>query len=213
MSGDAQRVGISPTAIRRPGVLLGDGAVIGDYVVLGEGPDTVDADERETRIGRNALVRSHSVIYYGVEIGQDFRTGHQVLIREHTRIGDSVSIGSHSVIEHRVSIGDRVRIHSNVFIPEFSTLEDDCWIGPNAVFTNAPYPASRGAKDDLRGPTVRSGARIGANATLLPGVTIGADALVGAGAVVVRDVPAGAVVVGSPARVIKRVDEIAAYRE
>jgi acetyltransferase-like isoleucine patch superfamily enzyme len=134
-----------------------------------------------------------------------------VLIRERNRIGDDVSIGSHSVVEHHVVIGDRVRIHSNVFIPEHSLLEDDSWIGPNAVFTNALYPRSREVKANLLGPQILTGAKIGANATLLPGIVIGRYALVGAGAVVVRSVPDGKVVVGNPARVVKDVSEISAY--
>ncbi len=91
-------------------------------------------------------------------------------------------------------------------------LEDDCWIGPNVVITNARYPRSPHVKEQLCGATVRRGAKIGANATLLPGVTIGANALVGAGAVVTHDVPEGAVVAGNPAHVIKRIEEIEEYR-
>jgi acetyltransferase-like isoleucine patch superfamily enzyme len=87
-------------------------------------------------------------------------------------------------------------------------LEEGCWIGPNVVFTNAKYPLSPGVKDSLAGPIIRKGAKIGANTTLLPGVVIGENALVGAGSVVVRDVPAGAVVVGNPARVIRQVSEL-----
>ena len=91
-------------------------------------------------------------------------------------------------------------------------LEDNCWLGPHVVVTNARYPRSRNVKEQLRGATIRRGAKIGANATLLPGIVIGAHALVGAGAVVTRDVPEGAVVVGNQARVVKRVADIEEYR-
>ena len=101
-----------------------------------------------------------------------------------------------------------MRIHTQAFIPEFSVLEEGCWIGPNVVLTNAKYPLSPGVKDQLAGPVIRKGAKIGANATLLPGVVIGENALVGAGSVVVRDVPPGAVVVGNPARVIRQIAEL-----
>jgi acetyltransferase-like isoleucine patch superfamily enzyme len=180
--------------------------------VLGEPPAGVAPGELATVIGPNAIIRSHTVIYADNVIGARLQTGHAALIREANRIGDDVSIGTHSTIEHRVVIGNRVRIHSNVFIPEFSILEDGAWVGPGAVFTNAPYPLSPRAKDTLKGPHLLPGAKIGANATLLPGVTIGRDALVGAGAVVAHDVPDGAVVIGNPARVIKQVAEIGAYR-
>ena len=87
-------------------------------------------------------------------------------------------------------------------------LEDDCWIGPNVVLTNAKYPRAPRVKEELQGPHVERGAKIGANATVLPGVRIGEGALVGAGSVVTRDVPPGAVVAGNPARVIKQIHEL-----
>jgi len=195
-----------------PNVTIGDGAVVGPFVVIGEPPRGAAPGELATVIGPGAIIRSHTVVYAGNVIGAGFQTGHGVLVRESNRIGDDVSIGSHSVIEHHVVIADRVRIHSNVFIPEFSTLDEGAWVGPGVVFTNALYPLSHDAKKTLRGPHLLPGAKIGANATLLPGVTIGRDALVGAGAVVVHDVPDGAVVVGNPARVVKQVREISAYQ-
>lgn len=145
-------------------------------------------------------------------IGDDFQTGHSVLIRQENEIGNNVSIGSHTIVEHHVKIGNNVRLHSNVFVPEFSILEDGCWLGPNVVVTNARYPQSRRVKETLRGAHIKRGAKIGANATLLPGVVIGENALVGAGAVVTHDVPDGAVVMGNPARVIKTIDAIEEYR-
>lgn len=164
-----------------------------------------------THIGERAIIRSHTVIYDGNIIGDDFHTGHGVLIREDNRIGNQVSIGSHTVVEHHVVIGNRVRVHSNAFIPEFSELEDDCWVGPCVVVTNARYPRPAQGKAELSGVRIERGAKVGAGAVLLPGVRIGAFALVGAGAVVTRDVPPGAVVVGNPARVINHVSQIQAY--
>lgn len=194
------------------GVALGADALVGDFVIVGQPPRGKRAGEIETRIGARAVIRSHTVIYAGNTIGDDFQTGHGALVREENQIGDNVSIGSHSIVEHHVKIGNGVRIHSNVFVPEYSVLEDDCWLGPNVVITNARYPRSKNVKETLQGATIKRGAKIGANATLLPGVVIGENALVGAGAVVVDDVPDGAVVVGNPARIVKNIDQISEYR-
>lgn len=196
------------TFIVYPGTLVPPDAVLGEFVLLG-----VPAREaaEQSRLGPGAVLRSHSVVYAGNQIGAGFQTGHGVLVRECNRIGDRVSVGSHTVIEHHVRIGNDVRIHSNVFIPEFSVLEDGAWIGPNAVLTNARYPRSPGAKAALRGPLVREGAVVGAASTLLPGVSIGRRALVGAGAVVVADVPDFMVVVGNPARIVNDVRDLPEY--
>lgn len=199
--------------IIHPGVALGPDYIIEDFVIIGVQPQSTTSQYPETHIGPGAHIRSHTVIYAGNRIGTNFRTGHSVLIRELNQMGDDVSIGSHSVIEHHVMIGNRVRIHSNVFIPEYSILEDETWVGPNAVFTNALYPRSPEVKARLKGPRVMFGAKIGANATLLPGIIVGRNALVGAGAVVVGDVPDGKVVVGNPARIVRDVSEISAYDE
>ena len=189
-------------------VTLGAGSIIEDFCIVGTPPRGARDGEWPTTIGDAAVIRSHTVIYAGNVIGRNFQTGNKVNIRESNRIGNNVSVGTLSVIEHHVEIADNVRIHTQVFIPEFSVLEEGCWIGPNVVFTNAKYPLSPGVKDSLAGPIIGKGAKIGANATLLPGVRIGAYALVGAGAVVVRDVPAGAVVVGNPARLTRHVSEL-----
>jgi len=189
-------------------VLLGAGTVIEDFSIVGTPPRGKQDGELPTTIGDDSVIRSHTVIYAGNIIGAHFQTGNKVNIRESNRIGNNVSIGTLSVIEHHVEIADNVRIHTQVFIPEYSVLEEGCWIGPNVVFTNAKYPVSPGVKDSLVGPIIRKGAIIGANVTLLPGVTVGERALIGAGSVVVRDVPAGAVVVGNPARVTRQISEL-----
>ena len=194
-----------------PNVTIGDNAELAPYTIIGEPQKGKKSGEMATIIGDNAVIRSHTVIYAGNRIGDNFQTGHGVLLREENEIGNNVSIGSHSVVEHHVKIGNSVRIHSQAFIPEFSVLEDECWIGPNVVLTNAVYPLSPDAKINLKGPIIEYGAKIGANATLLPGVIIGKGALVGAGAVVTKDVPEGAVVAGNPARVINHTSNLGAY--
>ena len=199
---------VSASARILPGVELGDGVEIGEYVVIGHPFRGMAEGEVATVIGAGAVIRSHTVIYAGCRLGRAVQSGHGALIREHTVIGDDVSIGSGTVIEHRVVIEDGVRIHSQAFVPEFSHLKRGCWLGPNVVLTNAKYPLSPGVKEQLEGPTVEEGAMIGANATVLPGLIIGRRALVGAGSVVTRDVAAGVVVAGNPARVISRLDDL-----
>ncbi len=201
-------MGTSETYKIYENVDIGEGAVIEDFVIIGEPPRGKNPGELKTTIGKNAIIRSHTVIYAGNIIGNNFQTGHHVMVREENRIGNNVSIGTNSVVEHHVQIEDNVRIHSQAFIPEESTLEEGCWIGPNVVITNARYPLSPGVKDRLEGATIRKNAKIGANATLLPGVIVGENALIGAGAVVTGDVPAGKVVAGNPARVIRDISEL-----
>lgn len=188
-------------------VKLGANPKIGEYVILGVIPDKM-REPVETVIGDNAVIRSHTVIYAGNQIGDNFQTGHHTLIRENNIIGDDVSIGSSSDVAFNVSIGNKVRIHSNVFVPEYSTLEDACWIGPNTVLTNALHPQCPEVKKCIKGPTIKTGAKIGANSTILPGVVVGRNCMVGAGSVVTRDVPDGKVVVGNPAKVVKDIREI-----
>lgn len=200
-------------SVVHPGVELPADAQVGAFAIVGEPVKGRAPGDVPTVVGARAVIRSHAVIYAGNRIGDDFQTGHGVLVREDNRIGHRVSIGTHTIVEHHVEIGNDVRIHSDAFIPEFSVLEDGCWIGPCVVFTNARYPQSAGVKEALKGPVVRKGAKIGAGAVLLPGVEIGADALVGAGAVVTRDVPAGAVVAGNPGRVVRALRDISQYRE
>jgi acetyltransferase-like isoleucine patch superfamily enzyme len=200
------------TSVVHAGVTLGERCRIEEYAILGLPPSGYGPGDLATMIGSDALIRSHTVIYAGCDIGTGLRTGHGALVREMGRLGDDVSVGSHSIVEHHVRIGDRVRIHSQAFIPEYCEVEDDAWIGPHVVLTNARYPHGTRTKESLEGVRILRGAMIGANSTILPGLVVGAGALVGAGSVVVRDVPEGMVVAGNPARVIRPVDEIEAYR-
>jgi acetyltransferase-like isoleucine patch superfamily enzyme len=117
-------------------------------------------------------------------------------------IGADCNVCDHTFIEGDVIVGDRVTLKSGVYLWDGLRVEDDVFIGPQATFTNDARPRSR-QPFQLLHTTVRRGASIGAGAVILPGLTIGERAMVGAGAVVTRDVNAGAVVVGNPARVIR----------
>jgi len=152
-----------------------------------------------TTIGNNAVLRSGTIIYCDVVIGDDFQTGHNVIIRENSRIGDRVAVGTATVIEGNTRIGNDVSIQSMVYIPTNTRIEDRVFIGPNAVLTNDRYPPT--GLSGLSGPHVKAGAAIGANATLLPGICVGTGSLVAAGAIVTRDVPDNTLAIGSPARI------------
>jgi len=200
--------GIAKTAKILKNVQLGENVVVEDFVIIGVPPKGKKEGELKTIVGSNSVIRSHTVVYAGNVIGEDFQTGNHASIREENVIGNDVSVGTKSVVEFKVKIGDGVMIHSQAFIPEYSELKQGCWVGPNVVLTNAPYPKSLRAKDFLEGVIVGKNARIGANTTVLPGVRIGDNALVGAGSVVTRDVPPGKVVAGNPAKVIKDVKDL-----
>lgn len=176
-------------------VSIGEGGVIEDGVTLGNREDSL------ITIGKNCLIRSGTVIYSDVRIGNNFKTGHNVLIREHTEIGDDVLVGTNSVVDGNCKIGNNVSIQTNAYITAYTTIEDDVFLGPCSVTTNDKYMRV-GA--DLKGPIIKRGAQIGANSTLLPGIIVGERAVVAAGTVVTKAVATGATVAGVPASEMRR---------
>jgi len=186
---------VSEKAILHGRVKIGEGTAVQENVILG------NAEDGDLSIGKDSIIRSGSVIYSDVKIGNNFRSGHNVLIRENTEIGDNVLVGTNSVIDGDCKIGNNVSIQTGVYITRYTTIGDGVFLGPLCVTTNDKY-MKYGAV--LKGPVIKRGARIGANATIMPGITIGENAVVGAGAVVTKNVKPNEIVTGIPARVIKK---------
>jgi acetyltransferase-like isoleucine patch superfamily enzyme len=149
-------------------------------------------------------------------IAPDVKLGKNVRIYDFTNlygceIGDDVKIGTFVEIQKGSKIGNRCKVSSHTFICEGVTLEDDVFIGHNVTFINDRYPRATNGAGQLQNESdwscvetlVKRGASIGSGATLLCGITVGENALIGAGSVVTKNVPAGAVVAGNPARVVK----------
>lgn len=184
--------------------IIGEAAEIDDNVIIGYRTGRA-IEYVQTVIGAHARIRSGTVIYQNVRIGAHLETGHNVAIREEVEIGDHLSIWNNSIIDYGVKIGNNVRIHVNCYVSQISVIEDDVFMAPGVVILNDPHPLCTLC---LEGATIKCGARIGGNVTILPWVTIGEHALVGGGAVVTRDVPPRAVVVGNPAKIIGDVDSL-----
>jgi acetyltransferase-like isoleucine patch superfamily enzyme len=190
-------------------VIIGKNANIGEFAIIGEPPKGYGDGDLTTVIGDSCIIRSHSVIYAGNKIGNNFQTGHGVNIREFNEIGNNVSIGTHSVIEHHIKIEDNVRIHSNVFIPEYSCLKRGCWIGPGVTMTNVLHPLCKKAKECIKGATIGENTKIGANATILPDIVMGKNCLVGAGSLVTKNLlEDNCVYAGNPAKKIKHIKDL-----
>lgn len=172
-------------------VTIGDGSNISPGAIIGN-----DGTGRTT-IGRNATVRSGTIIYCDVVAGDELNTGHNAVVRGDTTLGHDVLVGTNTVLDGSVTVGSHVSLQTNVYIPPQTTVGDEVFIGPHATVTNDPSPIRE--HSTIQETTIEDHVSIGANATILPGVTIGDGAFVAAGAVVTEDVPPGTLAVGAPA--------------
>jgi acetyltransferase-like isoleucine patch superfamily enzyme len=186
--------------------------VIGDHAVVGKQPalsprSTASREELPPlELGAGSIVSAGAIVFAGTRIGERVIVGDQACVRERCEIGDDVVVGRGSLVENDTTIGALTKIQANAYITAYSTLEDDVFVAPGVITTNDNFMGRTEQRHELRrGPTIRSGARVGGGAVLCPGIEVGEEAYVGAGAVVVRDVPPRAVVVGNPARQIRDV--------
>jgi len=148
-----------------------------------------------------------------VKLGKDVKLGKFINLYG-CEIGDETKIGAFVEIQKNASVGRRCKISSHTFICEGVTIEDQVFIGHNVAFVNDTFPRATTASGELQTGNdwavektlVKQGASIGSGATILSNVTIGERAIVGAGSVVTRDVPPDVIVVGNPARILRRID-------
>jgi acetyltransferase-like isoleucine patch superfamily enzyme len=188
----------------RERLIVGLNGYVDDGAILGYPPPRTIPD-LTLRIGAGAHIRVGTILYAGSTIGDGLKTGHHVVIREENTIGRDLSIGHHSTIDYGCVLGDGVKIDSHVYLAQFTRVEDGAFLASGVTVASDPHPLCGKCK---RGPTIRRGARVGVNVTLLPHVTIGEGALVGAGSVVTHNIPPFVVAYGNPARPIQAVDDL-----
>lgn len=150
------------------------------------------------------FIHETAIVEDDVELGDGTAIWHHAHIRRGAKLGADCVVGKSSFVDAGVVVGDRVRIQNHVSVFNGVHLGDDILVGPSVSFTNDLYPRARTAAESWTAtPTyVESGVALGANATIVCGIRIREWAVVGAGAVVTTDIPAYALVVGNPARVV-----------
>jgi acetyltransferase-like isoleucine patch superfamily enzyme len=207
-----ENVSFGAYVVVHAGTQIGAGCAIEDHVVLGKRPQlaqgsSASGEVSELRIERGVTVGTGTVVFAGTRIGEEVIVGAQAFVRERCEIGAGSLIGRGSVVENDVIVGERVRVQTNVYVTAFTRIEEDVFIGPGAVMTNDNAMARHARGEKLGGPTLKRACRIGGGAVLTPGVEVGEEAFVAAGALVRNDVPARAVVMGVPARVVRQVPD------
>jgi acetyltransferase-like isoleucine patch superfamily enzyme len=201
---------IHPFVVIEEGVRIGDGVEIYPGSYIGKTPKSTGALSRSLEfeinlsIGEGCAIGPHAVIYYDVEIGDHTLVGDGASIREGSRIGSHCVIGRYVTVNYQTKIGDHVKVMDHTWLAGNMQIGSDIFISGGVLTANDNHLGGAGYhEDEVKGPEIREGARIGAGAILLPGVVIGEGALIAAGAVVTRNVSPHQLVMGVPGKVIR----------
>jgi serine O-acetyltransferase len=201
--------------IIHPGTTIGDQVRIDDHAVVGKEPmraaNTAVTKEQQlppTKIGDRCIIGTQAVVYRGAAIGSKVLIADLATVRENVTVGDFTIIGRGVAIENFCTIGRYCKLETNVYITAYSELGDRVFVAPCVATSNDNFVGRTEERfKHFKGVTIERGARIGVNATILPGKKIGADTLVAAGALVTSDTPPKKIVAGIPAKEFRDVPE------
>lgn len=154
-----------------------------------------------TTIGANSILRSGTIIYGDVELGNYFQSGHYTVIRAKVRAGDYCTVCNQSTLEGIIRMGTGVRIMSHCYIPTRTWFGNHVFLGPGVTILNGRYPGRIPDAPTPRGPTIEDEVMIGGGVTIMAGVTIGARSFVAAGSVITKDIPPCSFVKGCPGQI------------
>jgi UDP-2-acetamido-3-amino-2,3-dideoxy-glucuronate N-acetyltransferase len=185
-------------------VAISDNAVIGRLPMKAAISTLKDKDLDPAVIADGCIVGSCAVIYRGSRLGEGVLVADLASVREDVEIGKHTIIGRGASVENHTTVGSYVKVETNAYITAHSVIEDRCFIAPMVTMSNDNFLGRTKERFKYtKGPHLKKGARVGANAVLMPRVVIGEDAVVAAGALVTKDVPARKIVAGVPAGLMK----------
>lgn len=192
---------------------IGNNVRIDDNSVIGKTPlrsprsiFTEDTDYQPAVIGDGCLLGAHVTVYCQSEIGKKNLVADLATVREDVIIGDYNIIGRNVTIENFSKIGNRNKLETNVYITAYSRIGDYCFVAPCVATSNDNYMGRDPQRyKHFMGVNIKTGGRIGVNATILPGITISSNGTVAAGSIVTKDVAEKVIVMGQPAKEIRQV--------
>jgi|TARA_R110002096_G_scaffold432240_1_gene648625 UDP-2-acetamido-3-amino-2,3-dideoxy-glucuronate N-acetyltransferase len=157
-------------------------------------------------VKKPAYIHPTAEVHGASDVGNGSMIWNWSKIRENVRIGENCIIGQCCYVDFDITIGDRCKVQNGVSLYHGLTVGNDVFIGPNATLTNDLHPRAHNENWKVSKTVILDGASIGANATIICGITIGKNSMIAAGAIVTRDVPAHALVMGHPARIVDYVN-------